>query len=79
MGAISYGRKISSEIFEDNLNTNWYIQILSSKLDEIKMIINCNKILLRIDNCRVHWSLDSLRFYWDNNIKYYTGLLILLT
>ena len=60
---------MSIEIFEENLNSDKYVQILSSKIEEMKMINNSNSILLQVDNWRVHWSLDSLRFYYDNDIK----------
>ena len=68
-GAIYYKGKVSIEIFEENLNSDKYVQISSSKIEEMKMINNSNSILLQVDNWRVHWSLDSLRFYYDNVIK----------
>ena len=50
MGAISYKGKVSIEIFEENLNSDKYVQILSSKIEEMKMINNSNSILLQVDN-----------------------------
>ena len=60
---------VYKNIFEENLNSDKYVQILSSKIEEMKMINNSNSILLQVDNWRVHWSLDSLRFYYDHDIK----------
>ena len=68
-GTISYKGKVFIEIFEENLNSDKYVQILSSKIEEMKMINNSNSILLQVDNWRVHWFLDFLRFYYDNDIK----------
>ena len=49
-GAISYKGKVSIEIFEENLNSDKYVQIFSSKIEEMKMINNSNSILLQVDN-----------------------------
>ena len=68
-GAISYNGEISLEIFEENLSSENYIQILSSKLEEKKIISKSNRILIQIANCRVHWSLELLKIYHENKIK----------
>ena len=41
---------MSIEIFQENLNSDKYVQILSSKVEEMKMINNSNSILLQVNN-----------------------------
>ena len=67
-GAISANGKISLQIFEENLNTEKYTEILSNSLDELREISKSDWIVLQMDNCRVHWSLEALQFYKDNEI-----------
>ena len=67
-GAISANGKVSLQIFEENLNTEKYTEILSNSLDELREISKSDWIVLQMDNCRVHWSLEALQFYKDNEI-----------
>ena len=45
-----------------------YIGILNSSLDEFREIFKSNHFVPQMDNCRVHWSLEALQFYKDNEI-----------
>ena len=66
--AISANGKETLQIFEVNLNTNKYIGLLNNILDEFREISKNNHVVLQMDNCRVHWSLEALQFYKDNEI-----------
>ena len=67
-GAISANEKVTLQIFEENLNTEKYIGILNNSLDEFREISKCDHFVPQMDNCRVHWSLEALKFYKDNEI-----------
>ena len=67
-GAISANGKVTLQIFEENLNTEKYIGILNNSLDEFREISKSDHVVLLMDNCRVHWSLEALQFYKDNEI-----------
>ena len=67
-GAISANGKVTLQIFEENLNTEKYICILNNSLDEFRKISKGDHVVLQMDNCRVHWSLEALQFYKDNEI-----------
>ena len=66
-GAISYRGKWTLYVFEENLDTNIYLKILTESLAELNEIAD-KKILLQMDNARVHWAKDSLIFYKENDI-----------
>ena len=66
-GAISYRGKWTLYVFEENLDTNMYLKILTDSLAELNEIAD-KKILLQMDNARVHWAKDSLIFYKENDI-----------
>ena len=42
--------------------------ILNNSLDEFREISKNDYVVLQMDNCRVHWSLEALQFYKDNEI-----------
>ena len=44
------------------------IGILNNSLDELREILKSNHFAPQMDNCRVHWSLEALQFYKDNEI-----------
>ena len=44
-----------------------YLKILTDSLTELNEIAD-KKILLQMDNARVHWAKDSLIFYKENDI-----------
>ena len=67
-GTISANGKVTLQIFEENLNTEKYIGILNNSLDEFREISKSDNVVLQMDNCRVHWSLEALHFYKDNKI-----------
>ena len=67
-GAISANGKVTLQIFEGNLNTAKYLGILNNSLDEFREISKSDNVVLQMDNCRVHWSLEALLFYKDNEI-----------
>ena len=67
-GAISANGKVTLQIFEENLSTEKYIGILNNSLDEFREISKSDNVVLQMDNCRVHWSLEALQFYKDNEI-----------
>ena len=69
-GAISANGKVTLQIFEENLNTEKYIGILNNGLDEFGQISKRGHVVLQMDNCRVHWSLEALQFYKDNEITF---------
>ena len=56
-GDISVNRKVTLQIFEENLNTEKYIGILDNSLDELREISKNDHVVLKMDNCGVHWSL----------------------
>ena len=55
------------QVFEENLNTEVYLNILSDMLPEMRQINN-KKIRLQMDNAKVHWSTNALKFYKENNL-----------
>ena len=67
-GAISANGKVTLQIFEENLNTEKYIGILNNSLDEFREISKSDNIILQMDNCWAHWSLEALELYKDNKI-----------
>ena len=67
-GAISANGKVTLQIFEENLNTEKYLGILNNSLDEFRETSKRDNVVLQMDNCRVHWSLEALQFYKDNDI-----------
>ena len=42
--------------------------ILEDSLPELNEISREKKIYMQMDNARIHWTLDALRFYKENNI-----------
>ena len=64
---ISANEKVTYQIFEENLNTE-NISILNNSFDELREISNNDHVVLQMDNCRVHCSLEALQFYKDNEI-----------
>ena len=68
LGAVSANIKVTLQIFEENLNTEIYIGILNNSLDEFREISKSDHVVLQMDNYRVHWSLEALQFYKDNEI-----------
>ena len=67
-GAISHKGKLTLQVFEENLNTEVYLNILSDMLPEMRQINN-KKIRLQMDNAKVHWSTNALKFYKENNLR----------
>ena len=55
-------------IFNKNLDTNLYIEILEFNLPEMNKIMK-NSVILQFDNDPKHRSLKALEFYKENNIK----------
>ena len=43
-------------------------KILEDSLPELNEISREKKIYMQMDNARIHWTLDALRFYKENNI-----------
>ena len=67
-GGINYYGKLSLHLFYENLNSNKYIKILEDALSEMNEINREEKIYLQMDNAKIHWTLDALKFYSENNI-----------
>ena len=67
-GTISANGKVTLQIFEENLNTEKYIGILNNSLDELREISKNNHVVPQMNNCRVHWSLEVLQIYKNNEI-----------
>ena len=67
-GAIIWRGKWTLHIFEENLDTEMYLKILTDMLPEKKRITDEN-IVIQMDNARVHWSINSLKFYRENKIR----------
>ena len=44
------------------------IGILNNSLDEFREISKNNHVVPQMDNCRVHWSLEVLQIYKNNEI-----------
>ena len=55
-------------IFEENLDTEFYLKILIYMLPEMRSI-TVENIVIQMDNAGVHWSINSLKFYIKNKIK----------
>ena len=66
-GAISHKGKLTLQVFEENLNTEVYLNILSDMLPEMRQINN-KKNRLQMDNAKVHWPINALKFYKENNL-----------
>ena len=45
-----------------------YIGILNNSLDEFREISKNDQVVLQMNNCWVHWSLNALQFYKDNEL-----------
>ena len=52
--------KVTLQIFGENFNSKKYIGILNNSLDDFIKISQNDHIILQMDNCRVHWSLEAL-------------------
>ena len=60
--------KMDLYLFNRNLDTNIYIEILEFSLSEMNKIMK-NSDILQFDNDPKHRSLKALEFYKENNIK----------
>ena len=67
-GAINWKWKWTLHIFEENLYTEMYLTILTDMLPEMRSITDEN-IVIQMNNARVHWSINSLKFYRENKIR----------
>ena len=68
MGSYFCKWKSNSSNIQDNLNTEKYIGILNNSFDEFREMSMNDNVVLQMDNCRVHWLLEALQFYKDNEI-----------
>ena len=68
MGAFLAKGKVDLYFFNRNFDTNRYIQIFEFSLPEMNKIMK-NSVILLFDNDPKHWSLRTLEFYKENNIK----------
>ena len=61
-GAISKKGKWTRHIFEEHLDTDMYLKILTNMLPKMRSITDEN-IDIQIENARVNWFINSLKFY----------------
>ena len=66
--AFSAKGKVELYFFNNNLNTNLYIEILEFSLPEVNKIMK-NSVILQFDKNLKHRSLKALEFCKENNIK----------
>ena len=62
-GGINCCGKLSLHLFNENLNSENIFKILEDSLPELNEISRDKKIYMQMDNARIHWTLDALRFY----------------
>ena len=53
------------------MNTQNYLKVLEEAIEEMKELRDTSRdvLFLQIDNARYHWSIEALKFYYENNIK----------
>ena len=61
--------KTSIFLYEENLNCEHYLEILSESVIEMKEINESDIIQLQFDNAKYHWTLEALQFYYENEVR----------
>ena len=64
-----YQGKTSLFLYEDNMNSMNYIEILKEALEGIKLKLNSDEVMLQMDNARNNWTNKVFEFYINNGIK----------
>ena len=67
--AINTKGKTSIFLYEANMNSQNYLEILNQSVDEMKEIIESDNIYLQMDNAKYHWTTDAFQFYYEKNVK----------
>ena len=67
MKKINYNKKLYFHLFNENLTSEKYLEILKEALPELNEISK-EKRYLQMDNARVHWTIGTLKIYKDTNI-----------
>ena len=67
--AINMKGKTSIFLYEENLNCEHYLEILSESVIEMREINESDIIQLQFDNAKYHWILEALQFYYENEIR----------
>ena len=66
---IFYQGKTSLFLYEDNMSSANYIEILKEALEEIRFKLNNDDIMLQMDNARYHWATKPLSFTVTTELK----------
>ena len=68
--------KTSLFLYEDNMRSVNYIQILKETLEEIKSKLNSDEVMLQMDNARYYRLLKPLSFTVKMKLKLFICILI---
>ena len=70
LGAISYFGKTSLYLYEENFDTDIYINVMKEAMLEIKEFNGEENVVMQMDNARYHWKNQVLQFYQKIILRY---------